>query len=311
MLLGIEEVGECAASRSPIRWPTLVGHHEPKAWPKNSQLWLLRVLCSLWDGRYVVGLNVSSTARSLETVQVALGRGIGEGTGRKSAVVFVRGPSQHSPGVISGNHGKPWKLEWLDRESKPGSPECESRMPNPEGYTVHPHIPMKLVFRRAYTTCENKVHSAMTMLAELRRKPLSLAVHWNRKRPNNRSAMYGCLNGRPAEESIDRLLEPTDEKKIRIRPRRVTGINRFVSRFVLNNFVVLFPERVPKPLRSFSATSTETQRISRSTFKPLETKLEAGVLGTRRLSALPRTDITVSYMLLGNEAYPLEPDLMR
>ncbi|KAJ8886349.1 hypothetical protein PR048_012560 [Dryococelus australis] len=37
------------------------------------------------------------------------------------------GPSQYSPRVISGNHGKP-KSKWpdADRESDPGHPECES-----------------------------------------------------------------------------------------------------------------------------------------------------------------------------------------
>ncbi|KAJ8881196.1 hypothetical protein PR048_017669 [Dryococelus australis] len=66
-------------------------------------------------------LNVSSTARSLETVQVAQGQGIGEGFGHG----LCRDPSQYSPGVISENHGKP-KSGWPDRESNPGPPECES-----------------------------------------------------------------------------------------------------------------------------------------------------------------------------------------
>ncbi|KAJ8877266.1 hypothetical protein PR048_021720 [Dryococelus australis] len=55
----------------------------------------------------VVGLNVSSTARSLETVQVAQGRGIGGRNGKESAMAFVRDPSQHSSGVILGNNGEP------------------------------------------------------------------------------------------------------------------------------------------------------------------------------------------------------------
>ncbi|KAJ8867448.1 hypothetical protein PR048_031250 [Dryococelus australis] len=39
-----------------------------------------------------------------------------EGLGKESAMAFVRDPSHHSPGVISGNHGKP-KSGWPDRES--------------------------------------------------------------------------------------------------------------------------------------------------------------------------------------------------
>ncbi|KAJ8869725.1 hypothetical protein PR048_028720 [Dryococelus australis] len=45
--------------------------------------------------------------------------------GKESAMAFVRDPSQHSPGVISENHGKP-KSGWPDREPNPGPPECES-----------------------------------------------------------------------------------------------------------------------------------------------------------------------------------------
>ncbi|KAJ8891894.1 hypothetical protein PR048_004450 [Dryococelus australis] len=38
--------------------------------------------------------------------------------GEESTMVFVRDPSQHSPGVISGNHGNP-ESEWPDRELNP------------------------------------------------------------------------------------------------------------------------------------------------------------------------------------------------
>ncbi|KAJ8890858.1 hypothetical protein PR048_010367 [Dryococelus australis] len=48
-----------------------------------------------------------------------------KGHGKESAMVFGWHPSQHSPGVISENHGKP-KQGWPDRESNPGPPECES-----------------------------------------------------------------------------------------------------------------------------------------------------------------------------------------
>ncbi|KAJ8880353.1 hypothetical protein PR048_016822 [Dryococelus australis] len=45
--------------------------------------------------------------------------------GKESATAFVRDPFQHSPGVISENHGKPTSA-WQDRESNPSPPECES-----------------------------------------------------------------------------------------------------------------------------------------------------------------------------------------
>ncbi|KAJ8879941.1 hypothetical protein PR048_020562 [Dryococelus australis] len=45
--------------------------------------------------------------------------------GKESAMALVWDPSQHSPGAISENHGKP-KSGWPDRESNPGPPECES-----------------------------------------------------------------------------------------------------------------------------------------------------------------------------------------
>ncbi|KAJ8866112.1 hypothetical protein PR048_033636 [Dryococelus australis] len=86
----------------------------------------------------VNGLNVSSTARSLETVQVAQGIGIGEGLGRNRAIALVRSLSQHSPGVISGNHGKP-KSGW----SNPGPPECESSvLPLCDVEFLHPSVPV-------------------------------------------------------------------------------------------------------------------------------------------------------------------------
>ncbi|KAJ8893688.1 hypothetical protein PR048_006288 [Dryococelus australis] len=46
-------------------------------------------------------------------------------TGKESAMAFVRDPSHHSPGIISGNHGKP-KSGWSDLESNPCPSECES-----------------------------------------------------------------------------------------------------------------------------------------------------------------------------------------
>ncbi|KAJ8871037.1 hypothetical protein PR048_027341 [Dryococelus australis] len=75
---------------------------------------------SIPDGHpvLVIGLNVSSTARSLETVQVAQGRGIGGRIGKESAMAFVRDPSQHSPGGVSENNGKP-KSGWRWAASEP------------------------------------------------------------------------------------------------------------------------------------------------------------------------------------------------
>ncbi|KAJ8877304.1 hypothetical protein PR048_021758 [Dryococelus australis] len=66
-------------------------------------------------------------ARSLETVQVAQGRGIGGRNGKESAMAFVRDSSQRSPGGISE---KPRKTEiWMAGPGiKPGPSECESRI---------------------------------------------------------------------------------------------------------------------------------------------------------------------------------------
>ncbi|KAJ8884795.1 hypothetical protein PR048_010991 [Dryococelus australis] len=68
-------------------------------------------------------LTVLSTMSSFVRVWVAQGGEIGG----QSATAFNKGPSQHSPGVISGNHGE-LKSRWPDRESSPGPPECESIM---------------------------------------------------------------------------------------------------------------------------------------------------------------------------------------
>ncbi|KAJ8895067.1 hypothetical protein PR048_000392 [Dryococelus australis] len=69
----------------------------------------------------VIRLNVSSTAKSLGAVQVAQGRGIGEGI----AHGIGRISPQHSSKVISENGGisKSGQPRW---ESSPGPPECES-----------------------------------------------------------------------------------------------------------------------------------------------------------------------------------------
>ncbi|KAJ8891840.1 hypothetical protein PR048_004394 [Dryococelus australis] len=65
------------------------------------------------------GLSGSSTARSLETVQVTQGRWIAGWIVKESAMTFVRYPPQCSPGAISGKQRKR-KSRW------PGPPECES-----------------------------------------------------------------------------------------------------------------------------------------------------------------------------------------
>ncbi|KAJ8876291.1 hypothetical protein PR048_024201 [Dryococelus australis] len=49
----------------------------------------------------------------------------GEGVGKEKATAFITDQSQHSPGVISGNHGRQ-KSRWPDRESNPDPPECQS-----------------------------------------------------------------------------------------------------------------------------------------------------------------------------------------
>ncbi|KAJ8888466.1 hypothetical protein PR048_007956 [Dryococelus australis] len=45
----------------------------------------------------------------------------------ESATSFRKDPSQHTPGVISGNHRQP-KSEWSNWDLNPGSPECESSL---------------------------------------------------------------------------------------------------------------------------------------------------------------------------------------
>ncbi|KAJ8881488.1 hypothetical protein PR048_017969 [Dryococelus australis] len=84
----------------------------------------------------VVSVAVQSSASSLSSHAVEVIRDGASCTGKRywgrngkeSAMVFDRDPSQHSPGVISGNHGNP-KSGWPDRESNPGPPECESTAP--------------------------------------------------------------------------------------------------------------------------------------------------------------------------------------
>ncbi|KAJ8884340.1 hypothetical protein PR048_016197 [Dryococelus australis] len=74
----------------------------------------------------VIGLNVSSTARSLETVQVAQGRYIGEGIGH--GLFFVRDPSQYSSGVIweimenQNQNGRTGNRTWVLPNDSPGNP---------------------------------------------------------------------------------------------------------------------------------------------------------------------------------------------
>ncbi|KAJ8882605.1 hypothetical protein PR048_014416 [Dryococelus australis] len=72
--------------------------------------------------------TIHSSTRSLEMGQVTQGRAIGEGMGH--------GLVKHSPGLISGNNGKP-ESGPLDRESNPGPPECEVYIPlTPASHTL-------------------------------------------------------------------------------------------------------------------------------------------------------------------------------
>ncbi|KAJ8877455.1 hypothetical protein PR048_021910 [Dryococelus australis] len=106
------------------RAPRAAGRARPFI-PGNTVVEPILLLLLIQRRTQAVGLNVSSTARSLEKEQVAQGRGIGEGMGRNRPWPLLSVPSQHSPGVISGNHGKP-KSGWPDRESNPGPPERAS-----------------------------------------------------------------------------------------------------------------------------------------------------------------------------------------
>ncbi|KAJ8890738.1 hypothetical protein PR048_010247 [Dryococelus australis] len=81
---------------------------------------------------------------------------IEEGNGKEPAMVFVKHPSRHSTGETSGNHRKP-KSGWLDQESNPGPPECESRSENchPVGYCKDQRTAIQLdneQFERKNTT---------------------------------------------------------------------------------------------------------------------------------------------------------------
>ncbi|KAJ8898465.1 hypothetical protein PR048_003825 [Dryococelus australis] len=66
-------------------------------------------------------LTKSTNSKPRNTAQAAQGRVIGGRNGKESAMAFVGDSSQHSPGVVSGNHGKP-KSGWSDRDSNPGPP---------------------------------------------------------------------------------------------------------------------------------------------------------------------------------------------
>ncbi|KAJ8866937.1 hypothetical protein PR048_032799 [Dryococelus australis] len=80
----------------------------------------------------VVGLSVSSTARSL--VKLAQEREIG----KESTMAFVRDPSQHSPGVISRNHRKPIS----------GWPDGELNLVLPNASQVRYHCTTSLSMKR-------------------------------------------------------------------------------------------------------------------------------------------------------------------
>ncbi|KAJ8873828.1 hypothetical protein PR048_024664 [Dryococelus australis] len=67
----------------------------------------------------------SSDSRTYEHYLDGLNSALPECRGSESAMAFVRDPSQHSPRAILENSEKP-KSGWLDRESNPGPPECES-----------------------------------------------------------------------------------------------------------------------------------------------------------------------------------------
>ncbi|KAJ8878606.1 hypothetical protein PR048_019187 [Dryococelus australis] len=75
----------------------------------------LAVCCTL--------LLASFTLPPLELSSAA--EATGHENGKESAMAFDWDPSQHSPGVISENHGNS-ESGWPDRELNPGLPECQS-----------------------------------------------------------------------------------------------------------------------------------------------------------------------------------------
>ncbi|KAJ8894896.1 hypothetical protein PR048_000203 [Dryococelus australis] len=73
-----------------------------------------------WEGEQS-NLYTTTAPTQAERRNFCIGR-----IGKESAMAFVRNPTQHSPGVITENHGEP-KSGWPNQESNPDPPECESR----------------------------------------------------------------------------------------------------------------------------------------------------------------------------------------
>ncbi|KAJ8887916.1 hypothetical protein PR048_007400 [Dryococelus australis] len=90
--------------------------------------------CSPWGVPFVAGpleredtkgRHVGLTPRRQRGHYIRSRLGREQGLTKYSAMAFVKYPSHNSPGVISENNGQ-LKSGWLDQESNPGPPECES-----------------------------------------------------------------------------------------------------------------------------------------------------------------------------------------
>ncbi|KAJ8885023.1 hypothetical protein PR048_011219 [Dryococelus australis] len=110
----------------------------------------------------------------------------GEKLGKESAIAFVRDPSQHSPEVILGNHGKP-KSGWPYWESNPRPPERES------GELPLHHLARFVVYRVAAHAMGRTQETSLACLSEW----VAEGRQSRRRNSGNIEAGSGLLNLTP------------------------------------------------------------------------------------------------------------------
>ncbi|KAJ8869681.1 hypothetical protein PR048_028674 [Dryococelus australis] len=132
-LCGLEEVSLTRPQRthSPeVRTPCTSRRNSdsPPVRPAKPRNWSTRCLAP--PGERPPSIETANNRFTIDIgifVHKAIEYSAEEGLGKESAMAFVRYQSQHSPAVISENHGRP-KSGLPGRETNPGLPECESSL---------------------------------------------------------------------------------------------------------------------------------------------------------------------------------------